>query len=58
MITKRKLRERLQDRKTQLFNLDKAWENYILGDNEYHSKRPILEGQIKELEDLCHINKK
>ena len=58
MITKRKLIERLNERKSELNKLDKAYCDFRIGDSQYQNERPILLGQIKELEDLCRINKK
>lgn len=58
MITKWALKIRLELRKRELDNLDKAYMNWNIGDKEYETKRPILLGRIEELEDLCHINKK
>ena len=58
MITKRALRNRLDWRKRELEKLDKAYLNWVIGDEEYNAKRPLLLGRIAELEDLlCRTNK-
>lgn len=55
MITRFHLRAVLSARKTELDNLDRAYMNWVIGDEEYNKKRPILLGRVLELEDLCHV---
>ena len=55
MVTHFYLRLRLGQRKKELDNLDRAYMNWVIGDDEYNTKRPILLGKVLELEDLCHV---
>lgn len=55
MITRFQLNVRLKARRKELDNLDRAYMNWVIGDEEYQTKRPILLGKVLELEDLCHI---
>ena len=57
MITRKTLKQRLDLRKQQLNQLDKAYCSYSIGESQYEKERPILLGRIEELEDLCHIIK-
>ena len=58
MITKKALKIRLEQRKKDLNNLDRAYMNWVIGDTQYNEERPVLLGRIAELEDLCHIKTK
>lgn len=55
MVTRFYLKARLQARRRELDNLDRAYMNWAIGDDEYKEKRPVLLGKVLELEDLCHV---
>ena len=55
MISIFRLLKHLDARKKELDNLDRAYMNWVIGDEEYNKKRPILLGRVLELEDLCHV---
>lgn len=58
MITKFSLKARLIERRRELDALDRAYVNFVIGDEEYDKKRPILVGKIEELEDILCLTVK
>ena len=58
MITHFAIKRRLEKRKQDLDKLDRAYVNWAIGDEEYNQKRPMLLGQIEELEDILCMDKK
>lgn len=58
MITKFSLKARLNERRRELDALDRAYVNFVIGDEEYDKKRPILVGKIEELEDILCLTVK